>query len=845
MKKVNLQVEGKPLSLDFSDHFAYLAKINEALNLGVAEHYKKSGLTYVDVPAIVGITGACENVDTLFKVQNRLDIPLFFTQTGQLALEQALQSFPGVYTVIHSGRDEEEEDERHLRQFRLTEEEFDCTLVGMTRTNYDEEKMFENLLAHIQKAVQAMIKKILIEQGDVLKHVYKRDIKKIELATQRNFLQIEYAEAIKLLNKEGYKNLSFGDDLTAEHEAKIIKLVNNGTQLPVFITKYPKEIKFFNMKVYTKNPQVVLSADLIFPYAGEGTGSAVREHDFEKLNERLLTSNMYRLHIARGGRYEDFAWYLNIIKNQLTSPHAGYGIGNERVLQYVLGEKDIRNASLFSLLNRQTRDWENTQYGRASIISSSKKHFLISCGKADKKRLLPHIKTLALQNDFVLYATKKTHLFLRKNNIKTVLVYKISEIGKNPNIADLLGRRVFDLIINIPTHKNLKKSKEITDGKIIRKAAKELGITLITNVKSAKDVIDNLSLQPFYNPKKTYQENYELGPFTAYNKKFIDKDQPRFDFLGYKVHLPFGIAAGPLLNSRFVKFAFESGFDIAVYKTVRTQYFPVHPYPNILPVKVNGRRLTLNQLAQGLKTDVIYGKKPTITNSFGVPSKEPQVWQEDVKKALNFEGKGKLLILSFMGTAKKNQKEKEFIDDYVLAAKLAKETGVKVLEVNLSCPNLGGHGLVCEDLVITEKIVKGIRKVIDNTPLILKIGYLPQDKQLKSLAAIASGYADAISAVNALPSRILDKFDNQALPGKTRLISGVCGAGIKWAGLEMVKRLKKIKEKHRYSFKIIGVGGVFTPKDYFDYQQAGSDCVMSATGAMWNPLLAWQIKKLM
>jgi len=91
--------------------------------------------------------------------------------------------------------------------------------------------------------------------------------------------------------------VSFGDDLKANHEAKIVELLNKkqGTELPVFIMKYPKEIKFFNMKVSTNDPRVCLSADLIFPYAGEGTGSAVREHDFDKLNERLIDRKSTRL----------------------------------------------------------------------------------------------------------------------------------------------------------------------------------------------------------------------------------------------------------------------------------------------------------------------------------------------------------------------------------------------------------------------------------------------------------------------------------------------------------------------------------------------------------------------
>ena len=495
MKTISLNIEKKVISLGFDEHFSNLVKINEALNFSAWDNYQKMGLVYTDVPEVVGITGACENVDTLFKVYNRHDLPLFFTQTGQLSLEQALQSFHGVFTVIHSGRDEEIEDERHLRQFRLTEEEFDCTMVDMTRGKYDEDIMFESLLNHIQLTIQAMIKGILKDNGETLKKTYKRDIKKLERASKTAFLRIDYEKAIKLLNKNGYQNIKFGDDLKADHEAKIVKLLNKkDEEIPVFITRYPKEIKFFNMKVSSKDPKVVLSADLIFPHAGEGTGSAVREHDFEKLNERLLTSTMYRLHLERGGKYEDFKWYLDIMKSKKTSPHAGYGIGNERVLQYIFGEKDIRNISLFSLLSRQTGDWDIKKYGQASIFTSPKKNILLSIGKkGNKKFLLPHLKKLSKSENVIFYATENTYKILKENNVLASQVYKISEIGKTPNISDLLAKRVFDLIINIPTRDKVKEKKEFTDGKLIRKTAVEMGISLITDPEVAAFVFDNLS----------------------------------------------------------------------------------------------------------------------------------------------------------------------------------------------------------------------------------------------------------------------------------------------------------------------------------------------------------------
>ncbi len=350
--------------------------------------------------------------------------------------------------------------------------------------------------------------------------------------------------------------------------------------------------------------------------------------------------------------------------------------------------------------------------------------------------------------------------------------------------------------------------------------------------------------QPIYDPLLTYEENYDEGPFGAFaaGKKYKEKGEPKHKFLGHKVYLPFGIPAGPLLNSKYIKGAFENGFDVAVYKTVRTDVFPCHAFPNVLAVDVKGE-LTLKKLEKPLVASDNYKDPISITNSFGVPSRKPEVWQEDVKKAISYAGRGQVMVLSFMGTVKKNQSQKEFIDDYILAGKLASETGAKVLEANLSCPNIGNEGLVCYNLDVTEKITKGIRKVIGNKPLVLKVGYYKSDNDLEKLAEIAHEYANDVAGINTLQGTIVDENGNQALPGPNRLRSGVCGHGIKWAGLEAVQKLKKIKDKRGFKFSITGVGGVTNPKDYFEYIEAGADCVMSATGAMWNPYLAQEIKK--
>ncbi len=350
---------------------------------------------------------------------------------------------------------------------------------------------------------------------------------------------------------------------------------------------------------------------------------------------------------------------------------------------------------------------------------------------------------------------------------------------------------------------------------------------------------------PFYDPTISYEENYEEGPFNAFadGKIYQQKGEPKHGFLGQKVYLPFGIPAGPLLNSKFVKSAFEKGFDVCVYKTVRANVFPCHAFPNVLSIHFQGKDLSMERLKKEVVADENFQDPISITNSFGVPSKNPEIWQEDAKRGISFAGKGQVMILSFMGTVKKDQTQKEFIDDFILAAKLANETGAKILEANLSCPNIGNEGLVCYNLPVTEKVVNGIRKAIGNKPLILKIGYYQNQKDLEKLAEITNEYADDVAGINTLQATIVDHEGQQALPGPNRLRSGVCGYGIKWAGLETVRQLKNIKEKRNYKFSITGVGGVLSVKDYQEYKTAGADCVMSATGAMWNPYLAQEIKK--
>lgn len=352
---------------------------------------------------------------------------------------------------------------------------------------------------------------------------------------------------------------------------------------------------------------------------------------------------------------------------------------------------------------------------------------------------------------------------------------------------------------------------------------------------------------PLYNIYKTYDQNFDLGPIGLKKLKrpTFKKTKIKYSFLGYPINLPFGIPAGPLLNSKFVKAAFDFGFDVVFYKTQRSVPFACNLYPNVLFLDINGD-LTMKKASKSLLGETESQKNPkkySITNSFGNPSRGPKMWQEDMKKAVGFAKKGQLLIASVVGTIQKGFGDDDYYNDFAKTAELANETGVKVIEVNLSCPNVANEGVICYSPNAVEVIMRKVKEKIGGTKLLAKIGYFAKDqnKLLEIIVNKISPFVNGIAAINTIPAPIVDENGNQALPGPQRLKSGVCGASIKWAGIDMVKRLSKIRKKLKKNFAIIGVGGVMTPYDYFEYRKAGADLVQSATGAMWNPYLAYEI----
>ncbi|HEY0755761.1 MAG TPA: tRNA-dihydrouridine synthase [Ktedonobacteraceae bacterium] len=350
---------------------------------------------------------------------------------------------------------------------------------------------------------------------------------------------------------------------------------------------------------------------------------------------------------------------------------------------------------------------------------------------------------------------------------------------------------------------------------------------------------------PFFDPEKSYEENFTEGPFAAFadSTVFLQVGKPPNSAFGQPVHLPFGIPAGPLLNGKYIKAALDKGFDMPVYKTVRTRKYASAPWPNVLAVHMPNADLSFEQAEQGLLANHDYAEPIAITNSFGVPSFEPDFWQVDMADASRYARRGQLVVGSFQGTTNSQGDIDAYIQDFVLAARLVQETGVKVLEANLSCPNEGTGQLLCYDTQRSKTILNAIKNAIGDLPLCIKIGYFKDESQLAHFVQEVGTLVQGISAINTIPARIVDEQGRPALPGEQRERSGVCGHPIKWAGVAMTHKLATLRHQLALSFTIIGVGGVTSPEDYQEYREAGADIVMSATGAMWHPQLAQEIKR--
>ena len=268
----------------------------------IREFFAKEGFVEVIPPVLVGATGACENVPTVFSF-DYFGKKAFLAQTTQLSLEwYVYNGVHRVYSVNKSFRAEPRLTTRHQTEFTLIE--------------------FEARDMDLSQLINLQI--------NLVRHIGKIPFK-VEVMT--------YENAVLELQSAGL-NVVYGDDLSSQAEQ--ILTAKHGI---VLVTHYPKDIKFFNMKV-SDSGKTVECCDLLLPGVGEAIGGSERENRHPILEERLMTSTMLKQLVEGGGNKTDFDWYLDLIKSEGVT-RSGAGIGFDRIIQWLTKRHSIKECVEF------------------------------------------------------------------------------------------------------------------------------------------------------------------------------------------------------------------------------------------------------------------------------------------------------------------------------------------------------------------------------------------------------------------------------------------------------------------------------------------------------------------
>lgn len=306
-----------------------IMQIRNAIIYASYEFFDQNGFIKFDSPILSG--NAAENTTELFEIDYFGD-PAFLSQSGQLYLEAGAMAFGPVFDFGPVFRAEKSKTRRHLTEFWMMDAEYPFV-------THDES-------LDLQEAyVKALIQGVLDRAPHALETL-ERDVELLKKYVSEPFKRISYDEAIDLLQAHeadedtDYEHLEHGDDFGSPHETWI----SNHFGVPTFVMNYPSDIKAFYMKPVPGNESRVLCADLLAPEGyGEIIGGSEREVDYDKLYAKIKENDL---------NPDDYAFYLDLRKYG-SVPHAGFGLGLERMVTFVAGTKHIREAIPFPrLLNR-------------------------------------------------------------------------------------------------------------------------------------------------------------------------------------------------------------------------------------------------------------------------------------------------------------------------------------------------------------------------------------------------------------------------------------------------------------------------------------------------------------
>ncbi len=348
-------------------------------------------------------------------------------------------------------------------------------------------------------------------------------------------------------------------------------------------------------------------------------------------------------------------------------------------------------------------------------------------------------------------------------------------------------------------------------------------------------------MQCAYDITRSYEENFERGPFFA-RTDFSAPNTPPKQFLGLSVRSRMGIAAGLLLNSRWLLAYAARGFDLLTYKTVRSRARPSHPQPNWVFVEDDGK--TDGPVFVTEQTSSLPDAARRISSAicFGMPSMAPEWWREDVARAKAGLGAGQLLIVSVVASPEPGWTTAQLAADYAQCAAWAAAAGADVIEANLSCPNLcPADGPVYWDTALSREVAQRIRDGIGSVPLLLKVGQFEEENMQRNFLRAVADRAQGITVANNVSRPVLHR-DGRPVFGDQHEKAGVVGRLIHEPAVQSVRGARRILAEESLGLSIAAVGGVASTEDAADFFEAGADAVMMGGAPMYLPDLAAEIK---
>jgi len=308
-------LSNRHLWLRSSKQWAVL-RIRHTVYHAICDYLHNNSFIRFDSPILT--PNACEGTTTLFELEYFDEGLAYLSQSGQLYLETGIMSFGRVYDFGPVFRAERSKTRKHLTEFWMMDAE--AAFVE----HEENMQIQEGLIRHV-------IRSVLDKCANELT-ILERDVEALKRA-DAPFKRMTHHDAVEYLRAKG-STITHGSDLGAQDET----MLTEGSDVPIFIEKWPKEIKAFYMKRDPQNPDLVLGDDLIAPEGfGEIIGGSQREDDHDLLLQRMQNENM---------PIEPYQWFLDLRKYG-SVPHSGFGIGLERLTTWMSGIHHIRETIPF------------------------------------------------------------------------------------------------------------------------------------------------------------------------------------------------------------------------------------------------------------------------------------------------------------------------------------------------------------------------------------------------------------------------------------------------------------------------------------------------------------------